>query len=214
MFSFASIVAIIVLGVPALAFGENQPPRPPAPLTTVVAPASGAQPVAPPYPPYPPYPPPEVTHPHRVFALTISPLHLISPILELTGEIRASDKIGVAVVAGAGKYSDTTNGVKLSASVYEAGAQFRYYVVGDFRHGMQLGAELLYLHLSDSSLSAKGEGLAIGPFAGYKYTADIGFTVDTQLGFERITARAASGSSNVSDSDYIVLLNINVGWSF
>ncbi|HXI60420.1 MAG TPA: hypothetical protein VNO55_30370, partial [Polyangia bacterium] len=174
---------------------------------------SGAQPAALP-PPYPPYPPPEVTHPHRVFALTISPLHLLSPILELTGEIRASDKIGVAVVAGAGKYSETDNGVKLSASVYEAGAQFRYYVVGDFRHGMQLGAELLYLHLSDSNLSAKGEGLAIGPFAGYKYTTDIGFTVDTQLGFERITARAAAGTSTASNSDYIVLLNINVGWSF
>src|SRR3954471_20280725 len=66
------------------------------------------------------------------FALTISPIHLFFPIVELTGEIRASDKVGLAAILGAGRYSDTTNGVKVSASVYEAGAQFRYYLIGDF----------------------------------------------------------------------------------
>jgi hypothetical protein len=90
-------------------------------------------------------------------------------------------------------------------------------VLGDFRHGMQLGAELLYLHLSDANLSVSGEGLAVGPFVGYKYTADVGFTFDTQLGVEHIGARAqgnAGSTAPASDSTNILLLNINVGWSF
>jgi len=150
------------------------------------------------------------------FSLTISPLHLFLPVVELTGEIRAADKVGVAAILGAGRYSDTTNGVRVSASVYEAGAQFRYYVLGDFRHGMQLGAELLYLHLSDDNLSIRGAGVAVGPFVGYKVTADGGFTFDVQLGVEVVGAHAESDSrdAGASDSSVIPLLNVNLGWSF
>jgi hypothetical protein len=164
----------------------------------------------------PPLPPavPEVTHPRRVFSLTISPIHLFLPIVELTGEARVHDKVGVAVLGGAGRYSDTQNGIKLSATAFEAGAQVRYYLLGDFRHGMQLGAEFLYLHLSDSQLAVSGEGFAFGPFLGYKFVADVGFTFDTQLGFEYVGARAATATTMASGGEFIPLLNLNVGWSF
>ena len=93
---------------------------------------------------------PAAEHPRRVFSLTISPIHLFLPVVELTGEARVHDKVGVALIAGAGKYSDP-NVTGISATVYEAGGQVRVYVIGDFRHGMQLGGELLYLHLSDTA---------------------------------------------------------------
>jgi len=151
-----------------------------------------------------------------VFALTISPLHLVFPIVELTGELRVDDHVGVAVIGGVGKYTDKNR--DLSATVFEAGAQFRYYAVGDFRHGMQLGAELLYLHLSTDQFTASGQGLAMGPFIGYKYTANVGFTFDAQLGAEYVGARATasngSSSGSASNSAWIPLLNLNVGWSF
>ena len=51
-------------------------------------------------------PPPPPPHPRRVFSLTISPLHLFLPVVELTGEARVHDNVGVALIAGAGKYSD------------------------------------------------------------------------------------------------------------
>ena len=90
----------------------------------------------------------------------------------------------------------------------------RVYVIGDFRHGMQLGGEVLYLHLNDDRLSATGEGLAVGPFLGYKIMIDAGFTFDAQLGFEHVSARANSGTSTANDKSIIPLLNLNVGWSF
>jgi hypothetical protein len=158
-------------------------------------------------------PPQAEEHPRRVFALTISPLHLISPIVELTGEARVADKIGVAAIAGVGRISDTQNGVKISADVYELGAQARYYALGDFRQGMQLGAELLYLHLDDPNLVVKAQGIAVGPFVGYKYTADVGFTFDGQLGVEYVGAKANSSTTTAKDSSWIPLLNLNVGWS-
>jgi hypothetical protein len=53
---------------------------------------------------------------------------------------------------------------------------------------------------------------------GYKYTAEIGFTFDSPLGFQRIDLAAeAEGNGQAAsgrDSGYVVLLNLNVGWSF
>jgi hypothetical protein len=160
--------------------------------------------------------------PRRVLSLTISPFHLFAPIVEFTAEGRALDKLGVAVVAGAGKISEDTTDFEpaVSARVLEVGLQGRYYLLGDFRHGLQLGAEALYLHLGENNIdtvAAYADGIALGPFVGYKYTADVGFTFDGQLGFQRVgIAAKASGNGQTTsqrDSDYIVLLNLNVGWS-
>ncbi len=210
-FVASTVILVAALSLPVSAFAQTagQPP-----------PGTPQQPVMPPRGPSP-YAVPmavEVPHPGRNFSLTFSPIHLFFPVLELTGEFRISDKVSVAAIVGVGSYSETVNFIKVSATVFEAGAHLRYYVVGDFRHGMQIGAELLYLHLSDPNLSAKGEGLAIGPFVGYKYTADVGFTFDCQLGIEHVGVRASasSGTSSASNSDssVIPLLNINIGWSF
>jgi hypothetical protein len=203
---------------------DGNPPPPPAgyPPQGYPPPAAGDPPAGYPAPGYPPpgvyappgayiLPPPE--HPRRVFSLTISPLHLVLPVVELTGEVRVHDKIGIAVIGGAGKYTDP-NVSGISAKVYELGGQVRAYVIGDFRHGMQIGGEILYLHLSDSRLSATGEGVAIGPFVGYKLTIDAGFTFDAQLGVEHVSAQASNGTDTANNKTFIPLLNLNVGWSF
>lgn len=195
------------------------PPPPPAGYPPPGYPPPGYPP--PGYPPPTAYAPPPgwvpipapVPHPRRVFSLTLSPIHLlIGPIVELTGEARVHDKVGLAVIGAAGKYSDNVSGI--SAAVYEAGAQVRVYAIGDFRHGMQVGAELLYLHLTDTSIAATGEGVAVGPFIGYKIMVDAGFTFDAQVGFEHVSARAQTSTNTASDKDFIPLLNLNIGWSF
>jgi hypothetical protein len=133
--------------------------------------------------------------------------------VELTGEARLHDKIGVAVIGGGGKATDR-NGSGITATVYEVGGPVRAYVIGDFRHGMQVGGEVLYLHLADSRISATGEGLAIGPFVGYKLTIDAGFTFDAQLGVEHLSLQAHNATDSASNKTFIPLLNLNVGWSF
>lgn len=197
-----AIVAAALLMSRLAAAQAGYPPGPPGdpppapPGWTPVAPAAYQAP----------------TPPHRVFSLTISPLHFFLPVVELTAELRAHDKVGVALVGGAGKITDKT--ANISATAYEVGGQLRFYALGDFRHGMMVGAEALYAHLSDSNVSLTGQGLAVGPFLGYKVISDPGFTFDTQLGAQYMAVRATDGVSAASDDQFIVLLNLNIGWSF
>jgi len=148
----------------------------------------------------------------RFLSVTISPIHLIVPMVELTGEYKLREDMGLAGVVGAG----TLSGVLLG----EVGAQFRYYAVGSFVHGMQFGLEVLYAFggLSSQGVTAVASGLSIGPFIGYKVMANIGFTFEIQLGatFNVVQAQASSGgtSQTAGNQNFGLLLNINVGWSF
>ena len=159
------------------------------------------------------------------YSITLSPFHLVLPMGELTGEYRVTDKIAVAAILGVGQVKTKT--VTVSGTIedsffaIDAGAQFRYYPVGNFIHGMQLGAEILFVYVNlneTDSTSASGTGLAIGPFIGYKIATDIGFTFDAQLGFDYMAVQSTASDSGISvtgsDSKFGLLLNLNVGWSF
>ena len=159
------------------------------------------------------------------FALTVSPLHLIAPIVEVTGEGRLTGRGGLALIGGVGSLKGEVNDAFGNTStesfgVWEVGASGRYYLVGDFDHGMQLGGEILYVDVDveGETVSGTGSGLAIGPFLGYKVSADFGFTFDSQLGFQYLAggAEAESGGQTAEEeaSEVIVLLNLNIGWAF
>lgn len=149
-------------------------------------------------------------------SLTLSPLHLLLPLVELTGEVRAADDIGLAIIGGYGSISDF--------DVYEIGGQFRYYATGSFDQGLELGAEVLHVGVSSPSgsvnVTGAAAGLAVGPFIGYKLTTRGGFTFDVQGGVQYMTARASaksqgSGQSAQTDGKALIpLLNLNAGWSF
>ncbi len=155
--------------------------------------------------------------PHKT-AITISPFHLTQPIVEVTGEFAMTRDIGMAAIVGIGSYD--------GASFFEIGGQYNYYIIGNFNHGMQLGAELLYAHLSDGfrlgddKVNWAGQGLAVSPFLGYKFAANYGLTLNIQGGVSLVVARASVESSydgttdSASNSTVGPLLNINVGWSF
>ena len=167
----------------------------------------------------------EPAAPAYSYGITLSPIHLAIPMVEVTVEYGLEEKMSIAAIGGLGKIATETTTLsgttKDSFTAIEVGAQFRYYVLGNLTHGMQVGAEALYLHLDrdeTDSVSGTGEGLAVGPFVGYKIATESGFTFDTQLGFQYVTAKAEVSAGNVSastdDSDFIPLLNLNLGWSF
>ena len=159
------------------------------------------------------------------FALSFSPIHLIFPFVELTGELKIKNKLGIALVAGVGQLETmrtTPTGVTEDHfSAFEIGAQGRYYVVGDFNHGMQLGAEAMYLYVATDatdSFSASGSSLAIGPFVGYKLATRLGFTFEAQLGLLYAALQTEASmpgiSSTAEQRTVLPLLNLNAGWSF
>lgn len=166
--------------------------------------------------------------PTRLMSITFSPIHLANPVLEITGEFKASEQWSLALIGGGGSATAESDVIEdQTFSVWEVGGQVRYYLLGDFDHGLQLGAEVLYVNVSNDSIetaegSFKGvaSGVSAGPFLGYKIATDLGFTFDAQLGVARF-GMAAEAENNTTGqtgtaeaSDWGPLLNLNVGWSF
>ncbi len=155
---------------------------------------------------------PEPEKPLRA-SVTFSPIHLVLPVAELAVEVAVAPKIGVAVVGGVGTVTPTNSDE--SVFVYEVGVSPRYYVVGNFRQGVQLGAEVMYAHASaDSNFmgTVAAEGLAISPYVGYKWVASMGLTLEAQLGASYFAMRGDGVDED--DSRFSALLNLQVGWSF
>jgi hypothetical protein len=216
---FASgLFATCSLPVAAVRAETYEEPLPPA-AVPVEAPAEA------------PAAPPAAAAPKREHdvSITFSPFHLLLPVVEVTGEYAVDDHFGVAVIAGYGSLPLTTTTVAFSGAttsstehvgVWELGGHVNYYVIGNFDHGMQLGAEVLWVGASvdanQSHTSAVASGLAIGPYVGYKIATHVGFTFEANLGAEYMAVRAntTDGTSSAQDKKLIPLLNLNVGWSF
>ena len=197
------IASLTLLASSAAAQTEPPPPPPPMPVAAPAAP-----------------PPPEEA-PRRIVSVTFSPIHLIFPIAEVTVEGNINNKIGIAVIGGYGSLEATDGIQKRKLSAFEAGAHVNYYVIGSFDHGMQLGVEALYVKVAtDDNVQVSGaaNGLAIGPYVGYKIITRVGFTFEANGGVQYVAAKAnatdGTSSAQKSDSKVIPLLNLNVGWSF
>jgi hypothetical protein len=133
---------------------------------------------------------------------------------------------GIALIGGVGTVSAESNdpvidGEKFSA--YELGGQIIGYPLRDFS-SLQLGAEVLWIHVSTENFAgaevrADAGGVAAGPLIGYKLITQAGFTFFVQGGFQYvfIQADASDSQGNTASgerSEFIPLLNLNLGWSF
>jgi hypothetical protein len=145
----------------------------------------------------------------RWFSLTISPIHLALPFLEIAGEIRVGEDLGIAAIAGMGtvKAEETDDRFK----VYEVGGQARYYVYGSFTRGIDVGLEAIYLAAYDETGSAviQGEGVTVGGFGGYKRVIN-GVTIDIQLGAQVVAIRTRTDEESKAGA----LVNVNFGYTF
>ena len=197
--------ALLLLSALGLATPAGAPPSPPLSFPAPAAVADTASAVAPP-------------RPLPRLSLTFSPIHLAVPMGLVTGEVRVRDKLGVAVLAGIGWVTQTSPGITTHFRLFEVGTQVRYYVLGTFRHGLQLGAEAAYFHLSSPfarQLAATADAVAVGPFVGYKIATEVGLTFEAQLGYQHLWARGEeNGAAAARNESSSVLFHLNVGWSF
>jgi hypothetical protein len=138
-------------------------------------------------------------------SITISPLHLLNPELHLTGEFRLAPKMSAAAMLGAGRVTDEGK----NYFIWEAGGQFRYYLIGSFSHGLMLGADAGYIAVDRQMENpmAYYVGTHAGAFLGYKIAMKSGFTVELQHGPLYVW-------ENAGHSELQTLVNFKVGWSF
>ena len=195
-------------------------------MAIIASEPSFAQVAPSPQAPPPVVPPQVIAHPRRLVSFTFSPIQMVPPLYrptfylsELSGEIRVWDRWGIGLFAGVGGRDHVETGVASSHEVWEGGFQLRCYLVGDFRRGLTVGAEAYaFGHTFEDVIVSSGEkwnywstGRVVGGFLGYKYVADVGFTVDASLGAARVWAT----QSDIPDhSGWYPLINLKVGWSF
>jgi len=152
-----------------------------------------------------------------------APIRLVIPVFEVTGEYAINQKLGVSVELGGGQRSVTAGADTAKGTELEGGAQVRYYVLGSFRHGMELGAEFLeeYVKFSEplpgSIVGVAAGGATVGPFVGYKIATNVGFTFEAQLGARYLVVEPGitGQATGVAAFDkWAPLLHLNIGWSF
>jgi len=163
----------------------------------------------------------EENYSEKTLSITFSPFHLLNEkikIFEAMIEKNINQDISVALIGGAGTAEIESDGDNYDATVYELGGQLKYYFKNNSKHKLNFGLELLWLDIDVSSKTtsetATGTGLSVGPFFGYKYVADGGFTFDFQLGYAKIVAHAESENDEESAETNAPILNLNFGWSF
>lgn len=153
------------------------------------------------------------SRPDPTVALTISPIHLFVPMAEVAAELRLAPRLGVSLIGGIGRFHDQDTNERID--LLEGGASVRYYLLGSFRTGVQIGGEVVYVHANtdDMSIDIRARGVGVSPFLGYKWTHRSGFTLEAQLGATYMAARADSATASAKDSRVGPMLNFNVGWS-
>ena len=161
----------------------------------------------------------------RKFTVMWAPLRALFGLAEFTVEYRLADKLGVSLELGAGRRTvdfDAMTSVK--GTELEGGAQVRYYVLGSYTHGMELGAELLDEYvtfdepLPGNVVGVAAGGVTAGAFAGYKVATNVGFTFEAQLGARYLIVDpkvTGMGTPAIASQDkWLPLLHLNAGWTF
>jgi hypothetical protein len=176
-------------------------------------------------PPSPPPPPPPLAPPKEALhdvSLTVSAVRLLSPVLEAHVEVRLGP-LGLSAFGGIGQVTvEREDEDDLRLKAYELGAIAMVYPIETFE-SLALGAELLWLKVSDDELEEDGltgfaSGVAVGPLLGYKSIGRTGFTFVAQGGVAYIAVHAEASddwdSAEADDEQWVPLLNLNLGWSF
>lgn len=145
-------------------------------------------------------------------SIVMSPLELINPVFRFVGEFKVARTHGIG--------PDLSVGSIDQVFVFSVGAQYAWYAIGDFDHGMQLGASLRYLQSNDEEdgIVSVGRGIAIGPIIGYKYVAPFGLTIGLNGGmlYMSINANAQDtfgGKASATGSGFVPTAALWLGWT-
>jgi hypothetical protein len=235
--TIAVAAPLLFLSTVASAQTPTQPPADPEP-PQLPAPAASPAPAARPAPaaaaparvepatyapPGEPHEDGDAESKDRSVYVSISPLHLFLPFVELSAEVRLHERIGVAAIGGYGSVRPKDSSTRFD--VWEVGGQLVGYPVGHFDHGMQLGIEALYAGVSgddksgNTRIAATASGFASGPFVGYKLATRSGFSFNLQGGISYLLVQAeassSTGQSATADQTRVLpIVNANLGWSF
>lgn len=167
-----------------------------------------------------PFPDRSYNNAPRNVSLMVDGLSLLSDIVQLQGEFQISDDMSFGVLLGAGNVRGSS--ADSSYSLLLAGAQFNYYLLGDFEEGLQIGAQALYsstnILANKTFLYENGRVLSLTPYAGYKLVLASGLTMNAQAGVGASTpvfipTGAGTDQNTVYKWHVSTRIHLSIGWS-
>jgi hypothetical protein len=163
-------------------------------------------------------------HPDHKAAISISPIHLVFPVVEIQAEFYISSQLSASVIGGYGSITAEATSIgqttEYKFSVFELGAQLRGYLYGTSHEGAFAAFEVLYVGIDGETgnVTGQGDGTSLGALLGYKWVWDAGFLIDLAAGVQRaeVTATASDGSQSATETEAQIgpALNFNLGWAF
>lgn len=145
---------------------------------------------------------------YRRLTLGVNLPYLAVPVFQLHAELALTGRWSAALRAGLGK-----SGVGHEQWVGELGGQATYYLTGNFDRGMQVGLDVRgTAYEGEGHLFGLGDGLALGPYVGYKRVFGYGITLGAQLSVQGVLFGEVE---TVEDENNRVLpyLLLYTGWS-
>jgi len=148
--------------------------------------------------------PPAQADGYEQLSVTTEVFYLFIPVFTLRTEYAFRDRWSASVRGGWGRRTDFGQ----TSDIFELGAQGTYYLTGNASRGVQVGVYARYAGFeNDGQLLGVGDGVAFGPFVGYKRVFASRLTLGAQLGAELV----ASGRS---EDPVIPYVSLSVGLSF
>jgi hypothetical protein len=166
-----------------------------------------------------PFPDATVSRP-REMSLMLNGLPLLADIVQVQGEFQINERMSYGLLLGVGNVQGQT--ADTSHALFMAGAQFNYYLLGDFEEGLQIGAQALFsstnIGAHKTMLYENGRVMSLTPYAGYKLVLTSGLTMNVQAGVGASTPvfiPTAPGSGNNTEYKWHVStrMHLNIGWS-
>lgn len=167
-----------------------------------------------------PFPDRSYNNAPRNVSLMVDGLSLLSDIVQLQGEFQINDNMSFGILLGAGNVQGSS--ADSSYSLLLAGAQFNYYLLGDFEEGLQIGAQALYsstnILANKTFLYENGRVLSLTPYAGYKLVLASGLTMNAQIGVGASTpvfipTGAGTDQNTVYKWHVSTRMHLSIGWS-
>lgn len=156
----------------------------------------------------------------RGVSLMMDGAALLADIVQVQGEVRLTDRLSGGLLLGVGNVRGRSADV--SHTFFLAGAQVNYYLLGDFREGLQIGAEALFsstdVEVHNTFLYRGGRTLSLIPYAGYKYILASGLTLNLQAGVGAATPVFIPVTTETFDNTEYKWhvshrIQMNIGWS-
>jgi hypothetical protein len=131
------------------------------------------------------------------------------PVVQLHTELALSSRWSTALRAGVGK-----SGLGHEQWVAEFGGQATYYLTGNVDRGMQVGLDVRgTTYEGDGYLFGLGDGLAVGPFVGYKRVFGHGITLGAQLSVQGVLFGEVESDNPTEDRRALPYVMLHAGWS-